>query len=129
MRRTPKESTIEKWCYQWAEKRGWWQAKFKSPGFRSRPDRAFARWCDGGFRHPYVEFKRRGKEATDLQSEEHERMRAKGLEVYVIDDKSAFMFLIGVIEKGYRPTVEEIAAHRSPDPQRKKPQALPGWME
>jgi hypothetical protein len=93
------EKSIEKACKTWAQKRGWWCAKFKSPGKRSAPDGIFVRW---GF-HIFVEFKAEGEEATENQELYHAEMRAVGCSVYVIDNVDAFKELFLHLEAAYDP--------------------------
>jgi len=57
--------------------------KFTSPGRRAVPDRIVM--LPGG-RIVFVECKAPGKKPTELQSRDHERRRALGFEVVVIDD-------------------------------------------
>lgn len=85
-----RERNIERTCCAYAEKRGWWHRKFKSPGRRSAPDRIFAKEGVVFF----VEFKAPGEKATPLQSIEHAAMRCHGLIVKVIDEKTAFKRLL-----------------------------------
>lgn len=78
----PLESSIESDAIAYAEKRGWWVAKFVSPGRRGVPDRIFIR--DG--RVLFIEFKRPRKEARTQQQKRHREMREHGAEVHVIDN-------------------------------------------
>lgn len=81
------EKSIEKACKRWAQQRGWWCAKFKSPGKRSAPDDIFI--CCGF--HVFVEFKAEGEEATENQKLYHDEMRTKGgAKVLVIDNVAEF---------------------------------------
>lgn len=64
--------------------------KFTSPGRRSVPDRLCL--LPGG-RVIFVECKAPGKRATELQTREHERLRALGFDVRVIDSKEAALAL------------------------------------
>ena len=75
------EKDLEAKANRYAEKFGWWQRKFKSPGRRSAPDRIYAR----NGRVFFVEYKRYGKSPTELQAREHKKMRQAGLTVYVCD--------------------------------------------
>ena len=64
--------------------------KFTSPGRRSVPDRLVT--LPGG-RVIFVELKAPGKQPTDKQAKDHERRRALGCDVRVIDsldDANAF---------------------------------------
>lgn len=85
-----RESAIESWAGNLAKRRGWWHRKFKSPGKRSAPDRVFAK---GGHVF-FVEFKATGEEATELQADEHETMRAVELIVYVCDSRELFIDIL-----------------------------------
>ncbi len=60
--------------------------KFTSPGRRSVPDRLCL--LPGG-RVIFVECKAPGKRPTELQAREHERLRALGFDVRVIDSREA----------------------------------------
>lgn len=91
-----RERNIERACCALAEKQGWWQRKFKSPGKRSAPDRIFAKEGVVFF----VEFKAPGKKATPLQAQEHLKMRAAGLRVYVCDNKPYFVRILRVEQDG-----------------------------
>lgn len=77
-----RESSIESRACRYAERIGYWQRKFKSPGRRSAPDRIFA---NANGRVLFLEFKATGKPATELQKDEHEVMRSSNLIVYVVD--------------------------------------------
>lgn len=81
-----REKDIESWSKRLANKHGWWCRKFASPGKRSAPDDIFAKHG----RVFFVEFKATGEEATELQADEHEEMRAVGLTVYVCDSREQF---------------------------------------
>lgn len=78
----PLEADIEAATIGWAERRGWFQRKYKGPGRRSHPDRLF-------IRHGtvlWIEFKRAGKEPTDLQWREIRKMLAHGALVFWVDN-------------------------------------------
>lgn len=86
----PLESDIEGDAVAFAERRGWWVAKFVSPGRRGVPDRLFIR----GGRHVFVEFKRGDETARRQQTKRHREMREHGAEVHVIDNlKDAYDLL------------------------------------
>jgi len=57
--------------------------KFTSPARRSVPDQLMLPGDSVCF---FIEFKRKGKKATDAQLREHRRLEAQGYTVYVIDD-------------------------------------------
>ncbi len=59
--------------------------KFTSPGRRSVPDRLVI-WPDGEVE--FVELKAPGAKATPLQLREHEKLRALGQTVHVLDSKA-----------------------------------------
>lgn len=90
-----RERNIERACCQYAEKHGWWQRKFKSPGRRSAPDRIFAKEGIVFF----VEFKAPGRKATPLQAQEHAAMRCAGLIVKVIDERKNFVAALAQMQK------------------------------
>ena len=100
-----------------ARKAGWWARKFSStPGNRSVPDYVFAKTDRRGF---YVEFKRPGGTATDLQDEEHKKMRDAGLTVYVCDTRELFDAILATEElftvrvNNPRMTASEIISRRA----------------
>jgi hypothetical protein len=77
-----RESQIEAYFVKRVKQAGGLERKFVSPGRRSVPDRI----C--GFpveRFAFVELKATGEEPRDDQLREHERWRAIGFKVYVID--------------------------------------------
>lgn len=78
----PLERDIEDACGRWAKARGWFHRKYKGPGRRSHPDRLFIRntVC------VWIEFKRKGKEPTELQWQEINAMKAAGANVYWTDN-------------------------------------------
>ena len=79
------EKTVERKVCLYAEKRGWLVRKFTSPSRRSVPDRILMK--DG--KAIFIEFKAPGRKPTDLQKLEHERLRAHGMTVHVIDNIEA----------------------------------------
>lgn len=93
------EKSIEKACKHWAQARGWWCAKFKSPGKRSAPDDIFVRW---GF-HVFVEFKAEGEEATENQELYHAEMFQAGCVVYVVDSVDLFKSIFLELERQHDP--------------------------
>lgn len=91
------ERDLQRKCVKEARKRGFWASKFVAQGRRSAPDYIFAIKRTGydwlmDF-HPvfFVEFKRPGEEATELQKEFHETMREYGMHVYVCDNFETFI--------------------------------------
>lgn len=82
--KTVKESSIEEYGRQQIVKMGWMCEKFTSPGKRSVPDRIISMDNGGVF---FIEFKAPGKTPTKLQLLDHEKRRAMGFRVYVIDSK------------------------------------------
>lgn len=84
------ENKIESWAIRHAEKAGYWCRKFKAPGRRSAPDRVFAK----NGRVFFVEFKATGEKPTELQEEEHRKMREAGLTVYWTDSRDGFAFIL-----------------------------------
>lgn len=82
-----RERDIEEWAVRKAREQGWWVRKFASPNRRSAPDDIFAKHG----RVFWIEFKATGEEPTALQEEEHAKMRAAGLTVYVCDSRHTFI--------------------------------------
>lgn len=74
-----------------AERAGWFVRKLGWIGRRSAPDRFFAKktercpCCGRSGRVVLIEFKDRGKPAERHQLDEHDELRAAGVEVYLID--------------------------------------------
>lgn len=97
-KKTGEKATVEKPACDWMKKRGWYHKKYKSVGSRSAPDRIFAKRGHVIF----VEFKKKGKRPTDLQTDEHNRMRKFGLTVWVYDDLKEFQFAIKAYEELHR---------------------------
>lgn len=87
-----RERDIESWAVRRAEKAGYWVRKFKAPGRRSAPDRIFAQLG----RSWWVEFKATGEQPTELQLDEHRKMRAAGLTVYWTDSRDGFAFIMAM---------------------------------
>lgn len=85
-----REAEIEYKSKRLAEQRGWWVRKFKSPGYKSVPDRVFGKNGSVFF----VEFKAPGKEPTALQIDEHEEMRDHGLVVYTCNSYEHFQKIL-----------------------------------
>lgn len=77
------ESAVEGPVKDYARSKGFYVRKFKSQNNRSVPDDIFA--TPKGFVF-FIEFKRPGRKATPAQSDEHEFMRQRKLEVHVIDN-------------------------------------------
>ncbi len=76
-----RESKIELYLKAQVEKRGGLCLKLRWIGRRNAPDRILI--LPG--KHLLVELKRPRKEATEAQAREHNRLRAGGFEVYVIN--------------------------------------------
>lgn len=79
-----RESTIEAYLVKRVKELGGIADKFVSPGKRSVPDRIVT--LPGGT-IIFVELKAPGKKPTPLQIKDHERRRALGCTVLVIDSK------------------------------------------
>ncbi len=79
----PLEKEIEGKSCRYGKSIGWEMQKFTSPARRSVPDRM----CLHDFGTIiFIEFKRPGEKATAAQKKEHRKLRARGFEVYVIDN-------------------------------------------
>ena len=66
----------------YAERHGWLVYKFEAPGHRGVPDRLFIR--NGTV--VFIEVKRPGEEARDLQDYVQNKMRMKGALVFTVDN-------------------------------------------
>ena len=77
-----RESTIEKALVKRVRQLGGWAYKFVSPNRRAVPDRLVL-WPGG--RAEFIELKAPGKKPTPAQLREHERLRALGFRVTVVD--------------------------------------------
>ena len=80
-----RESTIEKHLVAEVKKAGGIAYKFLSPGRRAVPDRLVL--LPGG-RAVFVECKAPGEKPRPEQLREHERLRAQGFTVIVLDSKN-----------------------------------------
>lgn len=85
-----RESKLEKDAVKFAIANGWLSRKFKSPSRRAAPDRIFMR---GGYLM-FIEFKKFGEEPTEQQQMEHDRYRAKGMHVHVVDNMALAQLLL-----------------------------------
>lgn len=79
-----RESAIEGYLVRRTHAHGGVAYKFTGPGRRGVPDRNVH--LPGGVQF-YVEVKATGEEPTPGQLREHERLRALGARVYVVDSK------------------------------------------
>lgn len=96
------EKTIEKYLKGEIEKRGATSEKFTSPGKRHVPDQLVS--VPGGLvlgRRKawvfFVEVKKEGEKPTAGQARDHERRRAMGFNVYVVDSKHSVDRMIKVV--------------------------------
>jgi hypothetical protein len=76
------EKDIEKKVCSYAKEKGFYVAKFTSPGRRAVPDRIFIGMMGQVF---FIEFKRTGEKPTPQQEREHYRLTSHGVEVYWTD--------------------------------------------
>lgn len=81
----PLEKDIEKAVCDHAKSLGCLCYKFTSPSKRSVPDREFI--LPDGKGVFFIEFKRKGAKPTTGQQVEIDKIRAKGIQVFVIDNK------------------------------------------
>lgn len=86
-----RESTIEDANRKDASKVGAIFEKFSSPNKRSVPDRMLTFKCG---LIVFIEYKRPGEHATELQFKDHEKRRARRVLVYVVDNKQSGRDLI-----------------------------------
>lgn len=82
-----READLEGRAVALAEAQGFFTRKVSWVGRRAAPDRVFAR---KDRREVWVEFKAPGETPGLLQLREHERMRAAGMTVLVIDNLKDF---------------------------------------
>lgn len=76
------EKDIENTVCRYAEKLGVLQRKFKTPGRRNAPDRLFLTNGTAFF----IEFKDTGKTPRRGQVREAEKLRARGFDVWFVDN-------------------------------------------
>ena len=93
------EKVIEKKVTAYAVSLGWDSYKFVSPNNRGVCDRIYL--MQG--RTIFVEFKAEGKKPTKLQHRHHQKLRAQGFTVYVIDN----------VDEGRRIFEYETSVHKS----------------
>ncbi len=86
-----KEKVVEAYLVREIENRGGTCEKFTSPARRSVPDRICSMRRGQIF---YVEVKQPGEEATPAQRRDHDRRRARGFHVFVIDTKEGVDYLL-----------------------------------
>lgn len=88
------EGSIEESCRTYAKERGWDSRKMNGLGFRDWPDRLFIppvvrrRRQRSSF---WVEFKKPGEVPTPSQATKIALLRARGEEVYVLDNRDDFI--------------------------------------
>ena len=81
------ETSIEGLCIKLAKEDGWFSRMVAWRGRRGAPDDVFAK--EG--RTVWVEFKRpRAGRRSELQKREHARMKAAGMELYLVDSVNQF---------------------------------------
>lgn len=90
-RRERLESSIEESCRQAAKDRGWESRKMNGFGFRSWPDRFFLAPRGRIGRSFWVEFKKPGEGPTPDQERFIKELRARGENVYVLDNRDDFL--------------------------------------
>lgn len=92
--KTPRvlEADVEEYLVKEVEKRGGTAEKFKSPNRVNVPDRLVSwpeDWSNDGEPRPasvaFVECKAPGKKPSAAQQRDHDRRRAMGFRVYVVD--------------------------------------------
>jgi len=89
------EKDIEKRVCKYAESKGLLQYKFTSPNRSSVPDRLFFTKKGTPF---FIEFKRPGKTLTVAQKREAERLIARSINVFIVDDVEVGKLLIDSME-------------------------------
>lgn len=79
------EKAVESKIVAYARARGWWCAKFTSPGLAGVPDRVFIR----NGRVVFIEVKRAGERPRQQQVKRMQDMRDHGAEVHWTDSVEA----------------------------------------
>ncbi len=105
MNPNPLEKEIEKKVVTFAKSKGILVYKFTSPARRSVPDRLFITVTGKVF---FAEIKRKGHKPTPAQAVEIDKIRAQGVEVFVIDDAEIGKAMImGVLENRVSDELED----------------------
>lgn len=93
-----REDEIEGEVVYTAEGAGWLVRKMQYPGRRGAPDRMFVKfWHEWQrARIVFIEFKRPGGKVRGIQSKEHERLRERGAEIYVVDSVARAKEILGI---------------------------------
>jgi len=92
----PLEKIIEEKVCAFAKSKGILVYKFTSPNRRSVPDRLFITVTGKVF---FMELKRRGQKPTPAQAVEIDKIRAQGVQVFVVDDvEIGKAMILGVLE-------------------------------
>ena len=95
------EKELEAWAREYARQRGALLLKWVSPGRAGVPDRIL---IAGGV--AFIEFKRPGGKLTKLQQVVIRKIEDAGGQVYVIDNKPAFVELFEAVSTGrHRPPI------------------------
>jgi len=96
-KRKTRERNIEAYLRDEMKKVGGWVPKWRSPGNNGVPDRIV--FAPGG-RIVFVELKAPGEKPTPTQKVQHERLRALGCDVRVIDSREGVDELIRELTGG-----------------------------
>lgn len=94
----PREDEIEGTVVKLAEKDGWLVRKLQYPGRRGAPDRMFVKfWHEWQrARIVFIEFKRPGGAVRGIQTKEHDRLRERGAEIFVVDSVDQAKDILGI---------------------------------
>lgn len=96
---SPLEKDIERKVCDFAKQHHMLAYKFTSPQRASVPDRLFVTGQGHVF---FIEFKRAGKRPTEAQWREINRLRATGVEVFVVDNVDEGKRIVGLKALGIR---------------------------
>jgi len=91
------EKDIEAKVCAFAKSHGMLVYKFTSPQRRSVPDRLFITRIGVVF---FIEFKKKGKKPTEGQAREIARLRATGVQVFIVDEVDEGKRIVGLMAIG-----------------------------
>lgn len=105
------EGALQAKCLKHARFLGVWGRKVETPSYRGFPDTMYL-WQG---RVMLIEFKHPNGKGTvsPLQGKDHERLRAVGVPVYVVDSFEAFQFLLDNFRRDTLRQIDILTTHAS----------------